>query len=117
MHREANNDLRFDLSRPGKYYTIHLNQNENMIYVKEKRLGFTSVILQLHGFSGELPGSEYMNLWSVYTEVTTWVVLFSLISGVYLWLKRAKGGKPGTVYLVVGLIGFIIITLYIWIVG
>ena len=117
MHREVNDDLRFDLARPGKYYSIHLNQDKKMIYVAEKRTGYLSVIRELHGFSGELPGAKFMNIWSVYTEATTWIVFLSLISGVYLWLKRPKERKTGTVYMLAGLTVFFIIFLFIWLIG
>lgn len=117
MYRESNNDLRFDLARPGKYYTIHLMQDEKLIAVTEKRTGVAAVLQELHGFSGELPAAKFMNIWSAYTEVTTWVVFFSLISGVYLWLKRPRERKAGTLYLAAGIVGFFIIMLYIWLIG
>ena len=85
--RDDRGNLRFGLQRPGKHYTIHVHLDENRVVVEETRTGFWAVINALHAHMG-LPSSGFMNLWAAYTELCTWVVLFSAASGVYFWTHR-----------------------------
>ncbi|MEW6750887.1 MAG: hypothetical protein AB1505_07910 [Candidatus Latescibacterota bacterium] len=87
--RDEEGDLHFGLVRPGKHYAIHVLFSEERISVDEVRQGFWPVVNQLHALT-ELPGSPFVSLWGIYTEVCFWVVLFAAASGVYLWLASRR---------------------------
>jgi len=87
--RDTVGDLHFGLARPGKHYTVHLLFSSNRINVEETRQGFWPVVNQLHALMA-LPGSRFIGLWGVYTEVCFWVVLFATASGLCLWLTQRR---------------------------
>jgi hypothetical protein len=98
IHRDDRRNLRFSLERPGKKYSIHVLFDENRVRVEETRTGFWAVINALHAHMG-LPSSGFMNLWAAYTELCTWVVLFSAASGVYFWTQRRSERLIGWILL------------------
>jgi Flp pilus assembly protein protease CpaA len=56
-------------------------------------------------------------MWTMFTEITNWVVLFSACSGVYLWLSRREDRLAGWSILIgagVLSIGFMA---YLWLWG
>ncbi len=114
--RDERGDLRFELSRPGKKYTIHAFPRQNRVEVVEVRTGFWPVINHLHGLM-RLPGSPFMSLWGIYTEVCVWVVLFSAASGVYLWTIRRSERLIGGLLLGSSSLLSLLFMLYVWIRG
>lgn len=113
IRRDDQGNLHFGLSRPGKHYAIHVLFHENQVEVQETRRGFWAVINSLHGNMG-VPASQFMNLWGAYTELCTWVVLFSAASGVYLWTRRRKERFVGWLLLVGATFPSLLIMFYVW---
>lgn len=142
-YREETEDsllFHFGVSRPGKKYTVHLQSPRedpalaepsqkippkkgapqpeppptHLLKIEETYTGFWSAITGLHGFSGDLPGSKFMKIWGLYTEVCVWVVLFSAASGVYLWTGRRSERLLGLILLGVGSGGALLFMLYLW---
>jgi hypothetical protein len=113
MRRDDQGNLHFGVSRPGKHYAIHVFFDENQVKVEETRRGFWAIINSLHGNMG-VPASRFMNLWGAYTELCTWVVLFSAASGVYLWTRRRKERIVGWLLLVGGTVPSLLLMFYVW---
>lgn len=90
MRRDGNGDLRFEMSRPGKKYQIHLDKAAGVARVEAESTGLGSVFHILHGSTEGVPNAGFFAPWGVYTEFTTWYVLFAAASGVYLWASRAR---------------------------
>ena len=111
--RDEHGNLHFGVSRPGKAYTIHALFNENRVRVAETRRGFWAVINSLHGKMG-VPSSRFMSLWGAYTELCTWVVLFSAASGVYLWTRRQKERFIGWFFLAGATVPSLLLMFYVW---
>ena len=111
--RDDRGNLHFGLSRPGKYYLIHVLLDENRVTVEETRRGFWAVINSLHARMG-VPSSRFMNLWGVYTELCTWVVLFSAASGVYLWTRRQQERVVGWILLAGASGTSLLLMVYVW---
>ena len=113
--REANGNAYVTLGRPARRYRIHILFDEGRVEVDEQRRGFLAAIVALHGHGG-VPGSTYLGYWKIYTEICVWVVLFSAVSGVYLWTARPSERLIGY-----GLLGAAGITLlfmfYLWLWG
>jgi hypothetical protein len=93
MERDSTGNLRFEMSRPGKSYQIYLDRAAGVARIEAQSTGYRSILHFLHGSTEGIPGSNYMTFWSLYTEFTTWFVLFALFSGIWLWAKRDQGGK------------------------
>lgn len=90
MRRDDAGNLQFELSRPGKNYVIATDRAAGLVRVEEQRAGLRSALHFLHGSTEGVPGSGFMNAWSLYTEATTWLVLFFAGSGVHLWARRER---------------------------
>ncbi len=84
---------------PGREYEIDVHLDRKIASVAETPLGIWSVIRELHGFHGTMPGSALISSWSWYTELCTFVVLFSGASGVYLWTRRKNERRAGLMIL------------------
>jgi len=95
MRRDDDNNFHFDLARPGKRYVVRVALGENRVYVEEERQRLWSIIRGLHGLGNDVPGSRFLIAWGLFTEVTTWIVIFSALSGVYLWTFRRKERRVG----------------------
>jgi len=90
MERDAENVLFFEIARPGKHYGVRYFELSQRVSVTENSTGLGSVVRSLHGMGHGIPNSSWMSSWAVYTEITTWVALLAIGSGVYLWLKRSE---------------------------
>ena len=112
-YRDKHGNFHFGLSRPGKKYTIHVLFSENRVRVEETRNGFWAIIDRLHALKG-VPSAPFMSLWGAYTELCTWVVLFSAASGVYLWTRRYKERVIGWVLLGCVSGTSLLLMLYVW---
>ena len=113
IHRDDRGNLRFSLERPGKKYSIHVLLDENRVRVEETRLGFWDVVKSLHALM-RIPSSPFMSLWGVYTELCTWVVLFSAASGVYFWTRRRGERLIGWILLGCASGSCFLFMVYVW---
>jgi len=114
--RDDRGNFHFGLSRPGKKYSIHVFFDQNRVEVEETRKGVWAVIDSLHARMG-VPSSSFMTLWAAYTELSTWVVLFSAASGVYLWTRRQKERVIGWLLLGCASGGSLLLMFYVWWIG
>jgi hypothetical protein len=94
MNRDPQGNLHFDMECPGKSYTIHVFTAENRVRVEERRKGFWPVVNSLHAIM-DLPGSSFVRWWGYYTEFCVWAVVFSAVSGVYLWAQSRRERQAG----------------------
>jgi len=95
-----------------------LAEPDHRIIVEETYTGLWSIIGALHGFSGHMPrAGVLLRAWSIYTELCVWVVLFSMISGIYLWTAKASERLVGFILLGAGAGGGLLFMLYIWLWG
>ena len=115
---DENGNLRYDMAQPAKFYTIHVTRATALVTVEETRRGLWHAIRGLHGLSAHIPGMPVLSrMWTMFTEITNWVVLFSACSGVYLWLSRREDRLAGWSILIgagVLSIGFMA---YLWLWG
>jgi hypothetical protein len=87
------------LTRPGVDYEVDVHLDRDLAIVRETRTGVFDVLIGLHGFHGEMPGSRFVASWTWYTELCTFAVLFAGASGVYLWTRRKNERRVGYVLL------------------
>ena len=112
MNRNPAGDLRFDLERPGKSYTIRVRAQDGSAQVEERRKGFLAVVNSLHAMM-EVPNSRFARLWGYYTELCTWVVVFAVFSGVYLWATSKRERFAGALTVGAALLASVSFILYV----
>lgn len=100
---EIKNDasgFRFMVTHPGKDYAISFFNDERLIKVEETHKGFWPVFNSLHGFNGEIPGAPaFISSWGLYSDIIIVVMLFSILSGIYIFLRRKNERKTGLIIL------------------
>lgn len=117
IQRDQQQNYTVEISRPGKRYVIHYDPRAGTASVKEERKNIAAILQPLHGLYENVPGMPWMRPWGWYTEITNWVVLFSVITGIILFAYRSRERRTNTIILgacSVLSLGFI---LYIWLVG
>jgi hypothetical protein len=96
--RDSTGGIHFALEQPGKRYVIDYATHDQIAHVAETPKGFWRVFNALHG-SGIVPGAPLMYAWSWYTRITVVVILFSVFSGLYLWIKGQQNRQSGLIML------------------
>ncbi|HBY60401.1 MAG TPA: hypothetical protein DEH78_11295, partial [Solibacterales bacterium] len=86
--KRTGSGLWFEMSRPGRSYRITAENGRAV--VEERNTGLASALRFLHGSGEGVPNAPWTRTWAVYTEITNWIVLFAIGSGVYLWFSRAR---------------------------
>jgi len=108
--------FQFKVTHPGKEYSIKVPRNENTVSVEETSMGFWPVFNALHGFDGKIPGSSsiLISMWGYYQSITVVVMLFSIISGIYIFLRRKNERKTGLIILFSCIGLSLLIMLFAW---
>ena len=84
----------FALEHPGKRYVIDYTFRDQRAKVQEVSKGYWRIFNSMHG-GGAVPNSFFMNAWKWYSRVTVVFVVFSVLSGIYLWLSANCDKKTG----------------------
>ncbi len=117
MRRDGAGNLQFELSRPGKNYVIATDRAAGIVRVEEQHTGLRSALLSLHGNTGDVPGSRFLGAWGIYTEITTWLVMFFADSGIYLWVRRERARRFALAVLIVSLAVSVGLMAYLYFIG
>jgi hypothetical protein len=117
MWRDREGELHYEMARPGRKYMIHVDASAARVVVEEQHTGLGSVLKALHGPTEGIPNSRWMNLWGIYTEVTTWFLLFAVASGIFLWARRARDRQAAWVVLVGSLVFSVGFMVYVYFIG
>lgn len=70
----------------------------------------------LHGMR-QVPESRFLSLWEYYTELCTWMILFSAVTGICLWTARRSERWIGGILLGAVGGGSVSLMLYVWLGG
>lgn len=107
--------FQFMITHPGKDYVVSAFNNQPIIKVEETPKGFWTVFNSLHGFNEEIPGAPaFINSWGIYSNVAVFVMLFSILSGIYIFSRNKKEKKSG-LFILFGCLGFsLLILLLAW---
>jgi hypothetical protein len=90
----------FTVTHPGKDYTINAFLSQNRVEVTEKSKGFWPVFNSLHFLGGDIPNAPVLiNMWQYYQNLSVVVMLFSMATGIYLFLKRKQERTTGLLFL------------------
>lgn len=84
-----------EIQNPKARYEAAYNPASGEITVTVYNKGFWSAFNSLHGFAGEMPYAPLLVVWKIYTWLCFAVVVFSIISGIWLWAGRGKEKAVG----------------------
>lgn len=84
----------FALQHPGKRYIIDYDFRDQTARVQEGHKGLWRVFNSLHGV-GSVPNSWFMHSWKWYTRLTAVLVVFSVLTGIYVWYRSKRDKKSG----------------------
>jgi hypothetical protein len=104
--------FKFAVNSLAKTSELDLDLNSGKVEVAEIPKGFLAVFHSLHFFNGRIPNAPFfLKTWMVYQWLALLVLLFSLILGLWLWLKYSH--KTWELYFFGGLffISFLIMIL------
>ena len=117
LQKTPSGDLRFELVRPGRNYRVTTDRAGGQVSVEERKTGLGPAINFMHGSTEGIPGTRFLHVWGLYTEVTNWMVLFLVGSGVVLWWRRSRNRWLAAVTLGLGLLASAALMLRVWIIG
>ncbi len=112
LSRSTPDELAFFVNRPSREYALVLDQTTGAVRVRETSRGFLGALLGLHGL-GSMPNSTWSHTWSLFTQVSIWALLFSVLSGIWFWWLRPSSRRIGWWLLGLGSGGSLLLMTYI----
>lgn len=97
---------------PGRASTVRIDLVSRKASIEERNTGLADALVVLH----KAPGPHLVNIrknwvpmriWSWVADATVYVLLFTTVSGIYLWFALRSDRKTGTVLLLAGAVCFI----------
>lgn len=104
--------------RMGKEYHLRVANATGSVQVKEITKGFWPTFNGLHFLGEHIPNAPWLvSSFPYYQDFTVFVILFSVVSGVWLWSRKKSERKTG-LWLIFGLTGVsLLFMVYLWLVG
>jgi hypothetical protein len=84
-----------EIQNPKTTYRITYDQNTAVATITSEYKGFWSVFNALHGFAGKMPNAPFVIFWHIFTYVCVLVVIFSILSGIWLWSGKRENKMLG----------------------
>lgn len=100
--REAEDGIRFVISRPGEEVRVHYMPTSGQAQLEGRRYNVYETLLQLHVNHGLWHTFLPANLWALLSVAFSVGLLLLGASGIYLWYKHPRERRVGTVLLVIG---------------
>ena len=112
--RDSLNNFHTRIENPKMSYTIDYNLGTGAAIVGKSYKGIWSIVNALHGFAGRMPNAPLMIFWTWYTYVCVFVVLFSIISGIWLFAVSKSEKRTGWISIASMLAVSIFFMMYIY---
>ncbi len=100
-----------EIESPKANYKLKYDSQSSSIFISKKEKGLWGIVKFLHGFAGGMPGAPMLIIWEVYTYISLFVVLFSIISGVWLWANKTIHRKDGLLFIGITLVAMLLVAL------
>ena len=94
-YRDSAGIFHTEVQNPKATYRLGHDPLSSMVSVTREYKGFWNVVNALHGFAGVMPNAPLVILWRFFTYVCLVVVIFSIISGIWLWTKKREDKAVG----------------------
>lgn len=97
--KRENDRFKFRIVHPGRNYHVDLNLDRGDVSIAEAPKGFIAVFHGLHFLNGKIPNAPLLiRTWAVYQWFTLFIMLISLLLGLWLWLKYRYRPWEGIVF-------------------
>lgn len=111
QHRASEKRYIIPVSVPGRITTVVLDVEKRQASIEERNTGLADAIVLLHKSPGpHLVGMRmnwaFMRVWWWLSDATVYLLLFTTVSGIYLWYVLRSDRKPGFAMLIAGAISF-----------
>ncbi len=99
------------VSVPGRITKVVLDVEKRQASIEERNTGLADAIVVLHKSPGpHLVGMRmnwfFMHVWWWLSDATVYLLLFTTVSGIYLWYVLRSDRKPGFAVLTAGAVSF-----------
>jgi len=100
------------VSVPGRVATVILDVEKRQAAFEERNTGLADAIVMLHKSPGpHLVGMRmnwiFMRAWWWLSDATVYLLLFTTVSGIYMWYVLRSDRKPGFAMLIAGAVSFL----------
>ena len=97
--------------KPGESSTLEVDLRDGNAMLERTRSGLREALLYLHKYPGQhlaaiRGNSLHMRVWRILADATVYLLLFIMVSGIYLWTVLKSERRIGIVLLAAGLICF-----------
>lgn len=106
-----------EIHNPKTNYKITYDRTSSIATITSEYKGFWSIFNALHGFAGMMPNAPLVIFWYLYTYVCVVVVIFSIISGIWLWSVKRGNKNIGWVTMLGVLFLSVLLTLTVYLKG
>lgn len=101
------------VGRPGSELRVDADAGAGVARIHERRFGVVGVLRGLHGLK-ELAGTRWGRSWGIYTELSAWGILFSVLSGTWLCLPRRGARLLAGGLLALGSVAAVALAAAVW---
>lgn len=89
----------FSVTHPGRSYEFSYNSSTSEVHLREFPKGFVAVFHGLHFLNGKIPNAPLLiRSWAIYQWLALFMMLISLVLGIWLWLKFSYRQWQGIVF-------------------
>ncbi len=85
--RDEASRLSFVVNRPGRSYRVSWSAQQSSARIEETHRGVVDVLRGLHGLR-RMNGAPLSVAWGLYSELSVWVMIFAVATGIYLYSSR-----------------------------
>ena len=97
--KRTNGQFSFLVTHPGRVYRVKLQMKDGQAEIDEIPKGFIAVLQNLHFFNGNVPNAPFLlRSWAFYQWLTLLSMIFSLILGLWLWIRYSYRTWEGVVF-------------------
>jgi hypothetical protein len=97
---------------PGRTTTVVIDLEKRQASIEEKNTGLADAIVMLHKSPGpHLVGMRmnwiFMRIWWWLSDATVYLLVFTTVTGIYLWYVLRSDRKPGCAMMIAGAVSFL----------
>jgi hypothetical protein len=112
--RESNGIFHTEIQNPKSRYRVTYYPADSSMKIIRSDRGPWHVLNSLHGYSGKMPNAPLLLFWKIYTYICLVVVIFSIFSGIWLWIA-GKNEKRSAILTVSGIVALsLLLMIYIY---
>jgi hypothetical protein len=108
---KTENQISFPVNKPGLRTIVDVNTNTDSVLITSQSENTVKAMNWLHIMPGQhnvavRGNSTFMKFWKIIADMTVYLIIFLLISGIYLWYFIEIRRTPGWYALILGIAFF-----------